>query len=110
MLVKRIWIDPSDGRTPDPKEGDVDVMVELESGELWTAHFVTVPYLKQQLEMSRAVTSHHHGFMAMETPHVVVDSLDQEAITDVVYELMGSGTFESVFDLVMDSPIEEQQA
>ncbi|NJL96205.1 MAG: hypothetical protein HC915_21980 [Anaerolineae bacterium] len=105
MLVKRIWIDTVDGSPHDPVSGDVDVVVELESGEVWTAHFVTLPYLTQQLEMSIAVTeSQRHGHVALETPHVIVDTLEQGVIEDVVYEMLGAGTFETVFDLVIDIP------
>ena len=105
MLIKRTWLDSVDGHPPDPISGDVDVMVEMENGELWTAHFVTLPYLQQQLEMSAAVTgSQETGFVALETPHVVIKKVEQDLIEDIVYELMGAGVFESVFDLVIDTP------
>lgn len=107
MLVKRIWMDSVDGQPPDPVAGDVDVMVEMENGELWTAHFVTIPYLQQQLTMSAAVTgSELNSHVALETPHVIVQQVSQEHIEDIVYELIGAGTFESVFDLVIDVPTE----
>ena len=103
MLIKRIWMDSTDGLAPDPKSGDVDVMVEMENGEIWTAHFVTLPYLSQQLEMSFTVPDTAKiGFVALETPHVIVRDLDQETVEDVIYELMGLGTMESVFDLVIE--------
>jgi len=110
MLIKRIWIDTMEGDMPDPDTGDADVMIEMENGEVWTAHFVTVPYLQQQLELSMAVMPHKIGFMALDTPHVIIQRLEKDVIEDVVYELMGSGTFESVFDLVIDTPsISEQE-
>lgn len=107
MLVKRIWIDNNEGF--DPYGGDVDVMVEMENGEMWTAHFVTIPYLQQQLELSAAVADDQKelgtiGFVALETPHVVVQRLTQESIEDIVDDLMALETFESVFDLVIDAP------
>lgn len=109
MLIKRVWIDTPTLDPYDPETGDVDVMIEMENGELWTAHFVTLPYIQQQLEMSRAVAERQSelgrvGFMALETPHVVVDRLTQEAIEDVVDNLLILGTFETVFDLVIDTP------
>lgn len=108
MLVKRVWIELEDqdemGAT---SEGSADVMVEMENGELWTAHFVTLPYLKQQMSLSLAVAERHRslgsiGFVALETPHVIVDHLEREIIEDIVDNLLALGTFEAVFDLVTD--------
>lgn len=100
MLVKRIWLDKTEDF--DPTRGDVDVMVEMENGEMWTAHFVTIPYLQQQLDLSAHVVDGSAGFVALETPHVIVKDLNQEAIEDIVDDLVLLGTFESVFDLVID--------
>jgi hypothetical protein len=102
MMVKRVWFDSAEG-----EEGSVDVMIEMENGELWTAHFVTLPYLQQQIKLSRAVADKKSGlglvgFIALETPHVIAESLDQESIEDIVDNLLTLGTFEAVFDLVMD--------
>lgn len=107
MLVKRVWTDLVTDEPLDVLAGNVDVMIEMENGELWTAHFVTIPYLTQQLQMSKAVAADQSelgskGFLALETPHVIVENLSQETIEDVVDNLMVLGTFEAVFDLVMD--------
>ena len=112
MLVKRVWTDLTDDGTTDSGQGGVDVMVEMENGELWTAHFVTVPYLKQQIDLSKTVADDQSelgnvGFMALETPHVIVEKLDQNSIEDIVDDLMVLGTFEAVFDLVIDTPEEQ---
>jgi hypothetical protein len=111
MLVKRVWTDLVEGPA-DPGQGDVDVMVEMENGELWTAHFVTVPYLRQQIDLSKTVANDQSelgniGFVALETPHVIVEKIDQNAIEDIVDDLMVLGTFEAVFDLVIDTPEEQ---
>lgn len=108
MIVKRIWIDTLEDDF-DPTSEGVDVMVEMINDEVWTAHFVTLSYLKQQIEMSIAVANAevvlgHSGFVALETPHVIVERLDREAIEDIVDDLLTLGTFESVFDLVTDLP------
>jgi hypothetical protein len=113
MLVKRVWTDPNDDASTDAGQGDVDVTVEMENGEMWTAHFVTVPYLRQQIDLSKTVADDQSelgsvGFVALETPHVIVEKLDQESIEDIVEDLMVLGTFEAVFDLVIDTP--EDQA
>lgn len=108
MLVKRIWTDTVEEEF-DPDSEGIDVMVEMITGEVWTAHFVTIPYLRQQMEMSAAITNSEAvlgraGFVALETPHVIVERLDREAIEDIVDDLLTLGTFESVFDLVTDLP------
>lgn len=108
MLIKRLWLDDMD-EAFDPLVGDVDVMIEMENGEMWTAHFVTIPYLQQQMTLSETVTAGQRGmgqigFVALETPHVIVEKLSQEAIEDIVDTLMTMGTFEAVFDLVIDTP------
>jgi len=115
MLVKRIWMDNTDGEPIDPLEGNADVMVEMENGELWTAHFVTTPYLRQQIAMSVAVAKLHSelgrvGYVALETPHVIVEKITPEGVEDVVDNLMILGTFESVFDLVIDTPEVEENS
>lgn len=112
MLVKRVWIDLTDEGPGDSGQGGVDVMVEMENGELWTAHFVTVPYLKQQIDLTKSVADDQSelgnvGFVALETPHVIVEKLDQDSIEDIVDDLMVLGTFEAVFDLVIDTPEEQ---
>ena len=109
MLVKRIWMDDVEDISVDPREGSLDVMIEMETGEIWTAHFVTLPYLRQQIEMSVAVADTQSelgrvGFVALETPHVIAEKVTQEAIEDIVDNLMVLGVFESVFDLVIDTP------
>ncbi|MFP4322124.1 MAG: hypothetical protein ACLFTK_06705 [Anaerolineales bacterium] len=108
MLVKRIWTENhADPALEYPI--DVDVMVEMENGELWTAHFVTILYLQQQMELSEAMAEAQTGlgrvaFVALETPHVIVNRISSEAIEDIVDNLMVLGTFEAVFDLVIDTP------
>lgn len=109
MLVKRLWTEKTDVGDADLSESGVDVVVEMENGELWTAHFVTLPYLRQQIEMSKAVAAGQTelgsvGFVALETPHVIVDDITAESIEDVVDNLMVLGNFEAVFDLVIDTP------
>jgi len=41
-------------------------------------------------------------FVAIETPHVIVDTLDQDTIEDTIDNLMTLGVFESVFTLHHD--------
>jgi hypothetical protein len=110
MLVKRIWMDTLE-KDFDPTTDGVDVMDEMINGEVWTAQFVTLPYLKQQMQMSvvavadsEGIPAIKTGFVALETPHVIVERLDRDTIEDVVDDLLALETFESVFDLVTDLP------
>ena len=113
MLVKRVWIeaDPelaqvpkqkSSGEMPD-EMNNADVLVEMEDSQLWQAHFVTLSHLQKEMQVSMGVAQQHNRalavtqFVAMETPHIVVEKLTPDIIEDVVDNLMALGTFETVF-------------
>jgi hypothetical protein len=103
VLVKRVWIEHEPEMAFDPDTDSADVLVEMEDGRLWQAHFVTLAHLKQGMMLSLDVAQQHTralaptSFLALETPHVVVDKLDQITIEDVVDNLVVLGVFESVF-------------
>jgi hypothetical protein len=44
-------------------------------------------------------------FVALETPHVIVEDLLPDTIEDTIDNLMTLGTFESVFILCSDDPL-----
>lgn len=103
MLVKRVWIEHEPEVAFDPETDSADVLVEMEDGRLWQAHFVTLAHLKQGMMLSLDVAHQHDralaqtSFLALETPHVIVETLDQIIIEDVVDNLVVLGVFESVF-------------
>ncbi len=103
MLIKRVWIEPEPEVDFDPVTDCADVLVEMENGELWQAHFVTLEHLQQEMQLSLDVARQHKNalaarqFLALETPHVVVERLTPDVIEDVVDNLMALGVFESVF-------------
>lgn len=103
MLIKRVWIEPEPLVRFDPATDCADVLVEMETGELWQAHFVTLAHLQQEMQLSLDVARQHDRalaqtqFIALETPHVVVERLTPDIIEDVVDNLMALGTFETVF-------------
>jgi len=80
-----------------------DVLVEMEDDKLWQAHFVTLAHLQQEMRLSLDVARQHQRalaatqFLALETPHVIVENLTSDIIEDVVDNLMALGVFESVF-------------
>lgn len=115
MLIKRVWIEPAPELAFDPVTDSADVLVEMENGELWQAHFVTLAHLQEELQLSLDVARQHMGalaatqFLALETPHVLVERLTSDVIEDVVDNLMALGVFESVFsELARGGAIEKQ--
>jgi hypothetical protein len=103
VLIKRVWIESEPEIGFDPKTDSADVLVEMVDSKLWQAHFVTLAHLQQEMELSLDVARQHNRalaptrFLALETPHVIVEELTSEIIEDVVDNLMALGVFESVF-------------
>lgn len=84
-----------------------DVIVEMEDGVIYTAVFVTLPYLERQMELTRefckqVADSAPSLFAALDTPHIVVAELARENIEDTIDNLIAMGTFTSVFTQVTE--------
>jgi len=110
-MIKHVWIERDEAESPD---NDIaDVLVQTDDDLIWSASFVTVPYLQRQMDLSRDVARDVRNmppvrFMAIETPHVIVENLSQDTIEDTIDNLMTLGVFESVFALVsQDEPVAE---
>lgn len=103
MFVKRVWIETEPKIGFDPERDSADVLVEMEDNKLWQAHFVTLEHLQEEMKLSLDVARQYNGalaatqFLALETPHVIVEKLTPDIIEDVVDNLMALGIFESVF-------------
>jgi hypothetical protein len=103
VLVKRVWVEEEPETGFDPLSDSADVLVEMEDGNLWQAHFVTLAHLRQEMRLSLEVARDHKRalaptpFLALETPHVIVENLTPENIEDVIDNLMVLGVFETVF-------------
>jgi len=103
VLIKRVWIEPETEMAFDPETDSVDVLVEMEDSKLWQAHFVTPAHIQQEMNVSLTVARDFNRslaatrFLALETPHVVVEKLTSEIIEDVVDNLLALGIFETVF-------------
>jgi hypothetical protein len=109
-MIKRVWIDRSSGEGFDPVRDNADVLVETEDGLMWSASFVTIPYLQRQMELSRDVANDADNmppvrFIAIETPHVIVENLSPDTIEDTIDNLMTLGIFESVFALYSEEEL-----
>ncbi|MCU0481493.1 MAG: hypothetical protein MUE54_09805 [Anaerolineae bacterium] len=91
-----------------------DVLVELENGVVYTAVFITLNYLKRQMELTHQLTQQIEDtiptrFAALDTPHIVVERLDREIIEDTIDNLVAMDIFESYFTQVTESPEEAAQ-
>jgi hypothetical protein len=85
-----------------------DVIVEMEGGTIYTTLFVTLSYLRRQLDLTlelckQVPDSIPVRFAALDTPHIVVDKLDRDIIEDTIDNLMAMEVFESVFIQVTET-------
>ncbi len=104
QIPKHIWIEMYDS-----ERDACDVIVEMEDRNMFTAVFVTLPYLRRQMELSLAVCNQLPDaqpvrYAALETPHLVVESLDRDTIEDTIDNLLTLENFEAVFTQVTEEP------
>lgn len=93
----------------DSERDACDVIVEMEGGTIFTAVFVTLPYLRRQMELSLAVCAQLPDaqpvrYAALETPHLVLENLDRETIEDTIDNLLTLENFEAMFTQVTEEP------
>jgi len=93
----------------DSERDACDVIVEMEDGNIYTAVFVTLPYLRRQMELSLEVCKQLPDaqpvrYAALETPHIVVENLDRDTIEDTVDNLLTLESFEAMFTQVTEEP------
>src|SRR5690606_356141 len=110
VMPKRIWIESQDC---DPDASDV--IVEMEDGSFYTALFVTLPYLRRQMELSFEVSKQLPDtpairYAVMETPHILVENLCRDTIEDTIDNLLALDTFETVFTRVIDDSMDENDS
>ncbi len=100
MIPMRVWIETSDDNEADA----CDVIVEMEDGKLYTALFVTQPYFKRQMElslhMSKQLDMPPVRYTALETAHIVVESLQRDVLEDTIDNMLALDVFEGCFTLV----------
>ncbi len=103
-MPKRIWIElHTDTAVPD----SCDVIVETDSGKLYTALFVTFPYLQRQMDLTYAVSKQLPDtppvrYAVLETPHILVENLERDTIEDTIDNLLALDVFEGLFTLVTE--------
>ncbi len=99
--VKHIWIDRPGEPAFDPHTDSADVFVETETGELWTALFVTLPYLQSQMQLGQehalSIEMPPIQYATLEDSHILVQDLRRETVEDTIDCLLERGIFETVF-------------
>lgn len=102
QMIRNLWIevhqDDNDAR---------DVIVQLEDGSIYTALFVTSPYLFRQMDLTYRLAKDIPDtipvkFAALDTPHVFVETLNRETIEDTLDNLFAMDIFESLFTRVTE--------
>jgi hypothetical protein len=84
-----------------------DVIVKMENSTIYNAVFVTLDYVKRQMDLTYAFSNQIDDtipsrFCTLDVPHVVVESLDREAIEDTIDNLLAMEVFGSVFTQVTE--------
>lgn len=104
-IPKHVWTEMhhSDANEPD----SCDVIVEMDSGKIYTALFITLPYLQRQMQLSFTMSTQLPDtpavrYAVLETPHVVVDNLERDTIEDTIDNLLTLDVFGGVFTLVTE--------
>jgi hypothetical protein len=105
-IPQRIWIEMHDKSEHDA----CDVIVQMEDGNFYTAMFVTLPYLRRQMELSYEVSRGMRDmppvrYAAMEVPHILVESLSLDTIEDTIDNLLSLETFATLFTKVIEDEV-----
>lgn len=102
QIPTQVWVEYHDD---DPHARDV--IVKMENGIFYTSVFVTKEYIQNQMELTFEFSKQFEDtspmrFCTLDTPHIVVESLDREAIEDTIDTLLAMEIFESVFTQVTE--------
>lgn len=84
-----------------------DVLVELENGTIYTALFVIPSYFQRQMALSLEATRQIPDttpvrYAIVDTPHIVVESLDRDTIEDTIDNLLALDIFAGLFTQVTE--------
>jgi hypothetical protein len=106
----KVWLEYHENEHATPSS--CDVLVRMEDGNIYTAHFVTLAHLRRQMDLSYAVTSQiEHTpavrYAALELPHILVDDLNRDVIEDTIDNLIALDIFESLFTQVTEDSRED---
>ena len=104
-IPEKIWIEYHESEND--SKSSCDVLVKIEEGNIYTAHFVTLAHLRREMDLSYAVTrqiDHTPAvrYATLEHPHLLVDDLSRDNIEDIIENLIALSMFGSVFTQVTD--------
>jgi hypothetical protein len=102
QIPQQIWIEMYD-----EARDACDVMVKMEDGNIYTAVFVTLPYLRRQMSLTLSMCSQIPDaqpvcFAALETPHIILETLEREIIEDTIDNLLTMENFGTMFTRVTE--------
>lgn len=107
-LPMKVWIEYHEHDTD--VHMSCDVLVKMDDGNIYTAHFVTLQHLQRQMDLSYAVTRTIEytpavRFATLEHPHILVERLDRDTIEDTIDNLIAQDIFESLFTQVTEDAV-----
>ena len=84
-----------------------DVIVRMEDGTVFTATFVTFEYLNRQMDLQFQVTRQLPDtpavrYTVIDTPHILVESLERDTIEDTIDNLIALDVFEGHFTRITE--------
>ncbi|HLV33609.1 MAG TPA: hypothetical protein VKY59_00785 [Spirillospora sp.] len=103
MIPRHIWIELLEETESD----SCDVIVEMEDSRVFTAMFVTMPYLQRQMDFNYQMSKQLPDvppvrYVTLETPHILVENLQRDTIEDTIDNLIALDMFEGFFTLVTE--------
>lgn len=106
MIPRHVWIELLD----EADSGSCDVIVELEDGRVYTAMFVTVPYLQRQMDLTYHLSKQMPDvppvrYATLETPHILVENLNRDTLEDIIDNMLALDVFEGFFTLVTEDEL-----
>ncbi|MEP7286749.1 MAG: hypothetical protein ABI947_13395 [Chloroflexota bacterium] len=102
-MINHVWVEQT-LQVTEAQRDSADILVETEDGVWWRGSFVTIEFLQRQMYLSREIGKDIRNmapvpFIALETPHIIVENLLQDTIEDTIDNLMTLGIFENVFSV-----------
>lgn len=109
QIPHKVWVEIHDDEHNNPQS--CDVIVKVEDGTLYTAQFVTLPYLQRQMELSYTVSAQLENtppvrYAALDSPHILVDDLSRDIIEDTIDNLIALDVFEGLFTQITEDEVE----
>ncbi len=98
-----------------PENDACDAIVEMEDGTMFTALFATPDYIYRQMVLSYEMTTQlvetqAVRYAALDTPHIIVETLHRDTIEDTIDNLIALDVFEGLFTRVTEPDPDETQS